>query len=112
MRRLRIGFICNTFPEISQTFVRDQIDFFCKRGHGVDVYVASHLIQNKILRKYDNYFGLSSNFQKVLFFPFYFINYLIRKPILIIKSLNFLKYGKQALYLKVFYATIFFSPKK
>jgi len=106
-KKLKIAFICNTFPEISQTFVRDHADYFIESGHHVDIFAAGHLLNNTILNKYNCCFGLKSNLQKVYLFPFYFIKYFLKKPFLIIKTLDFLKYGKQAYYLKIFYTTIF-----
>jgi colanic acid/amylovoran biosynthesis glycosyltransferase len=109
-KKLKISFICNKFPEISQTFVKDHIDYFIKKEHHVDIFTGSHLSNNAALINYTKYnccFGLKSNLQKLCFFPLYFIKYFLKKPLLIIKTLNFLRYGKQAYYLKIFYTTIF-----
>jgi colanic acid/amylovoran biosynthesis glycosyltransferase len=106
-KKLKIAFICNAFPEISQTFVRDHADYFIKKGHHVDIFAGSHLVNNKILSRYNCCYGLKSNLQKLYFFPFYFTKYFLKNPFLIIKTLNFIKYSRQACYLKIFYTTIF-----
>jgi colanic acid/amylovoran biosynthesis glycosyltransferase len=111
-KSLKIAFICNTFPEISQTFVRDHIDYFIKRKHHVDIFTSGYLLNNNILNKYHCCFGLKSNLQKVYLFPFYFIKYFLKKPLLIIKTLDFLKYGGEAYYLKIFYTIIFLLERK
>ncbi|MFA5248482.1 MAG: glycosyltransferase [Patescibacteria group bacterium] len=112
MKEKKILIICNRFPNISETFIRSQIDFLLTVSSNVHIFACGRKVNNYLLNKYEHVFGLKSNTQKILFFPFYFFNYIFKNPVLVFKSLNIFKYGKDALYLKLFYAVIFFYKKK
>jgi colanic acid/amylovoran biosynthesis glycosyltransferase len=111
-KKLTILFICNNFPSVSETFIREHIDYFVKRKHQVDIFAAGHLIENEFLGKYNNCFGLKSNLQKLYLFPLFFIRLFLKNPILACKTLNFFKYGKQVYYLKIFYVTKFLLERE
>jgi colanic acid/amylovoran biosynthesis glycosyltransferase len=110
-KKLKIAFICDNFPAVSETFIRTQIDYFIKQKHHVDIFSVGHLIENDFLSKYNNCFGLKSNLQKLYLFPLLFIRLFLKKPILAWKTLNFFKYGKQVYYLKIFYVVNFFLER-
>jgi len=110
-KKLRIAFVCNVFPGLAETFIRNQIDYFLKKNHRVDIYAASYIIKNDLLKKYKNVYGSSGKFIKFLLFPFYFFKYFFKKPKEILDSLNFLKWSKEAVSLKIFYTYIFFLEK-
>ncbi len=110
-KKLKIAFICNIFPNISETFIRNQVDYFIRHGHSVDIIATGYTRKNNLFKKYKNVYGMKSNTQKLLFFPFFFLTMLLTNPILLLKSLNFFKYGKEALFLKIFYPFLFVKNK-
>jgi colanic acid/amylovoran biosynthesis glycosyltransferase len=112
MKKNRILLICCKFSPVSETFIRNQIDFLIFDGREVDIFATSYVINNHLIDKYERIFGMNSNINQVLYFPYYFIKFFIKCPLLLLKSLNFFKYGKEAWQLKLFYSIIFFYNKK
>jgi len=112
VKKFKIAFICKKFPTISETFIRNQIDYFIEQGHEVSIIATGHLKDNALLRKYKNVYGMKSNFQKLYLFPFFFILSFLKNPLFTLKSLNFFKYWREAFYLKIFYPYIFSKDKK
>lgn len=112
---MKIAFIVTTFPTLSETFILNQIVGLLDLGHEVDVY-ASHkgnstkvhpdiieyslldktfcteIPSNRLLRVIKCVKLLSANFYK--------------KPLGLLNVLNFIKYGKQAASLNLFYMAL------
>lgn len=113
---MRIAFIVTTFPALSQTFILNQITGLIDRGHEVDIFADRaddtskmhpdvekyHLLErtyyllrtprNRLLRVFKGFGLLLANYYK--------------DPVVLLRSLNVFKYGKQAESLKLLYVTI------
>lgn len=111
-KKKKIVFICNNFPNLSETFIRNQIDFFIQEGFSVTIFAAGKLIKNDLLLQYPNTTGYYSNVRKILLFPVYFLKYLFVNPLALVDSLNFFIYGRDASFLKTFYAMVLLSEQK
>jgi colanic acid/amylovoran biosynthesis glycosyltransferase len=108
VKRMKVLFLCSEFPAISETFIRSQIDFLsAQKDIEVDIFADAVLRKNQLLDKYPNQIGLYSNTSKVLLFPSHFFRLIFRNPRLLFESLNVFKYGRDAYYLKLFYALAF-----
>jgi colanic acid/amylovoran biosynthesis glycosyltransferase len=107
----KILVICGRFPNVSETFIRDQISFLVAQGYQVDIFASSYIIHNPLLSSHKNIYGLHSNLHKLLMFPYYFGKSFLKNPRLILKSINFYYYGREALFLKLFYAVVFLANK-
>lgn len=114
---MKIAFILGSFPILSETFILSQITGLLDRGIHVDIF-ARGVGEDKVIHpdvyKYDllsrtNYFG--SNYQnitqsrplRIFRIPYFIARYISNNPLPLIRSLNFLKYGKQAGNLSLFY---------
>lgn len=118
---MKIAFVLNKFPLLSETFILNQITGLIDLGHEVDIYAnqigdiskvhpdveAYHLIERTC------YIGKPSNrTHKILrIIALLFTKYLIN-PVVFFKSLNIAKYGKLAADLTLFYATGHLLGKK
>jgi colanic acid/amylovoran biosynthesis glycosyltransferase len=108
----KVLIICEKFPTPSQTFVRNHVDLLCeKKDFEVDIYAKNILVKNDISKEYDNQIGLFSNVQKIFLFPYFFLRHIFYCPKLIFESINFFRYGKEALLLSLFYAVVFLKEK-
>lgn len=120
---MRIAFIVGMFPNISETFVLNQITGLIDRGHEVDIYsLFSPINQTKIhpsIAKYcllnrtyyfpeipKNFFWRSIKGLGLLFANFH------KEPSVVLRSLNFFKYGKEAASLRGLYKSALFLSKK
>lgn len=115
---MKIAFIVNEFPCLSQTFILNQITGLIERGHDVDIYATKSDLSSKIHADVDKYKLLS----RVHYFPTLSNNKLIRlikglrslgkhlsRPKYFLKLLiNRRKYGVQILSLKWIYSTVSF----
>lgn len=109
---MRIAFILDAFPTLSETFILNQITGLLDLGHEVDVFADFNPNQEKVhpdVKKYDllprtYYPQMPANklWRVVKAIRLLVIN-LPQNPITILKSLNVLRYGKGALSLGVFY---------
>ena len=114
---MRIAFIVVRFPVLSEKFILNQITGLIDRGHEVDIYTWDWGDVSKVhsdVEKYqllDHTYPLEPRIPKnilwraikgivLLSTNFY------KDPLLVLRSLNFLKYGKQALSLKLLYQVI------
>jgi len=117
---MKIAFIVNQFPSLSETFILNQITGLIDRGHEVSIFASfpgENLKIHSDVKKYQlisktYYSNIPKNkLYRVLKVFFLFPKYFLKDPKKIIKSLNFLKYKKEALFLKLFYTTIQFLEK-
>jgi colanic acid/amylovoran biosynthesis glycosyltransferase len=119
---MKIAFIVGAFPALSETFILNQITGLIDLGHEVDIYSTTGPNQGKIhpdVTKYNlldctYYFeNMPDNKLKRLLHAFCLITANFHKnPLNILKSLNFFKYGKEALSLHIFYLMLPFLGKK
>ena len=108
---MKIAFILNRFPKLSETFIIDQIVVLIKRGHKVDIYAATTPIrENKIhpdVEKYSLldrtfYYGYPSNkFLGGLNAAKLFLLNFPKNPAVILSSWNSYKYDKHQLFSKL-----------
>jgi len=113
---MRIAFMLGKFPSISQTFILNQIICLIDRGVEVRIYADSSesgLYDNSLIEQYD----LLERTKYIPVMPYNKITrigkafsllfkYFFKKPLSIIGTFNFFKYGKDALNLRLFYRAI------
>ena len=119
---MRIAFIVNSFPVLPETFILNQIIGLIDLGHEVDIYSMTIPNQGKIhsdVMKYNlldrTYYSknIPDNKLKRLLHAFYLITANFHKnPLSILKALNFFKYGKETLSLRIFYLILPFLEEK
>ncbi|MBF2013751.1 MAG: glycosyltransferase [Rivularia sp. T60_A2020_040] len=113
---MRVAFIVSDFPILSETFIINQIVGLIERGHEVDIYADYKGDLNKVHPDVEKYALLkrtyylpeiSENFLARIFNGlFIFLKNILQNPFLTLRSLNFFKYGKSAIYLYLLYSTI------
>ena len=113
---MKIAFIVNEFPSVSQTFVLNQIIGLIDRGHDVGIFaegVRSNIKIHEDVRKYNLLEHTSyplvrpQNVVRRIFNSLSFIFKLIKKnPKAIFNSLNIFKYGRKASSLTLLYQII------
>ena len=118
---MKIAFIVNEFPSLSQTFVLNQITGLIDRGHDVDIFAEEERKERKIhedvrkynLLKYTSYpIAIPQDKVRRIFDFLRYIYTLIKKnPKPILNSLNILKYGRKASSLSLFYQIVPFLQK-
>lgn len=114
---MKIAFIVNQFPNLSETFIFDQIKGLAKRGHLVDVFTffdsagfgffPSGLI-NEIYYIKMPFNKFKRVFKAILYTPFK----IIKNPYLTLESLNLFKYGQEVFSLRFFYFVLALSKKR
>ena len=113
---MKIAFIVEAFPVLSQTFVLDQIIGLIERGHEVDIYAQMQDVSQKHhpdvekyrLRDRTYYQPLHphNKLLRLLQALWLLVSCFFRDPILVLRSLNLWKYGKDAASLRLFYSVI------
>ncbi len=121
---MKIAFIVNNFPIVSQTFILNQITGLLDLGHDVEIFAnfnPKERIVHPDVEKYHlmervNYFDdmiliPDSAIMRVLKAIYLIILNCHKKPLKILKALNVFKYGKEALSFRLFYLTVPFLDK-
>ncbi|MBT2730138.1 glycosyltransferase [Bacillus sp. ISL-75] len=112
---MNILFIVGEFPKISETFILNQITGLIDQGHSVSILAKKpekELKQHFDVDKYNLissciYYSIPKRFDKRVFKAFFkSLSSLPKTPKAILKSLNFVKYGKEALSLRLFYSAL------
>lgn len=114
---MRIAFIVNSFPKLSETFIINQIVELMERGHDVKIYslfkspeihhglISEYNLMSRVKYIFDD--SSKSKLKRILMLPFFIKRHYrkikVRK---IIHALNFRKYGKKALSLTMLYSYI------
>lgn len=102
---MKIAFIVSNFPKLSETFILDQITGLIDRGHEVYIFAGKLGKESKThpdiekyqLLKKTHYYSLPHNkFLRIAKAFFVFFRCFLKNPLVSIKSLNFVKYGKNA----------------
>lgn len=120
---MRIAYIVNYFPAISQTFVINQITGMLDKGHDVQIYAndrhpSCDRKKHEDIVKYDlmsrvHYFKIPNNpLKRVLPFMRLATKHLAQDSHSFCGSLNVLKYGKIALGLKLPHVIVHFMNEK
>jgi colanic acid/amylovoran biosynthesis glycosyltransferase len=109
---MRIAFIVDVFPSISQTFILNQITGLIDKGHSVQIFTSTKdenkpthpdIITYNLLKHVHYWSNPEPNvFIRILTFLTSVFCRPSKLP-LIIKSVNVFKYGKKALLLSLFY---------
>ncbi|TVP59431.1 MAG: colanic acid biosynthesis glycosyltransferase WcaL [Nodularia sp. (in: Bacteria)] len=113
---MRIAIIAGRFPVISETFILNQITGLITRGHEVHIYASQPEDASKMHPNVEKYNLL----QQTHYIPPIPNNYLWRfllgmillvvnfakAPLVLLRSLNFLKYAKKAISLRILYEVI------
>lgn len=120
---MKIAFILEPFPRISQTFVLNQITAMIDFGHEVNIYAEYCSAESQVhsdICKYDllqrTYYSTDIMLKSRLKRIKKAIRLIIRNfrihSLVIIRSLNFIKYGKNALNLRCLLYALHFLDKK
>ncbi len=102
---MKIAFLVDQFPSVSQTFVLNQIAGLLGLGHDVHVFASTSVGKVKIHEKYEQY-GLLKKTRyyripknkalRILKAMFFIVKYAPGNPKAIFRSLNVFRYGRQA----------------
>jgi len=112
---MRIAIIVSHFPQISETFILNRITGLIDRGHDVHIFAyntgASGVVHLDVdryrLGERTHYFNIPENrVLRVLKAGYLLMKNVFNSPALIFRSLNFMKYGKEALSLRLFYGAL------
>ncbi|MEX0928956.1 MAG: glycosyltransferase [Balneolales bacterium] len=122
-RRLRIAFLVNSFPLLSETFVLSQITGLIDRGHTVDIYATKYSKGEKYHDDVHKY-GLMYRTHFLCDMPkgymqraFKLISLIVfaggwRRPKLVLRTLNFRKFGRSSLSLYLSFTSLPFIREK
>ncbi|MEH2323759.1 MAG: glycosyltransferase [Nostoc sp.] len=123
---MKIAFMINHFPVLSETFILEQITSLVDRGYEVDIYaeriadtvkIHSKVVSYNLL-EHTFYFEEPGNyFWRILKALKLLIYHLIRRKnwdnfLIILQTLNVFKYGKISASLTLFYATVHLLDKR
>jgi colanic acid/amylovoran biosynthesis glycosyltransferase len=112
---MKIAFIVYCFPSLSETFILNQITGLIDRGHTVDIYAdrpgdtkKNHPDVDKYnLLNHTYYIGRPDNYFWRIFKLFKLpLASCLKNPVVLLKSLNVLKYTSEAKSLRLLYASI------
>jgi len=122
---MKIAFIVNEFPSLSETFVLNQITGLIDRGHEVDIYAwgaEESLILHEEVRKYNllertvYHQKIIQNMPKSRILNImkgmkYVSKYILKRPSVILRSINIFKHGKKAASFNLLFQVIPFLDK-
>ena len=117
---MKIAFLVDVFPKLSETFILNQITGLLDMGHDLEIFAKFNPGESKIhpdveryrLMETVPYYDMPKGWTRRLFKAIYLLLLNFGKsPRKLIKSLNFVKYGRKALSLNLFYALIPFLRK-
>lgn len=118
---MKIAFIVDGFPTLSQTFILNQITGLIDRGHEVDIFAGYNPNEEKVhpavekyqLMEHVYYFNMPVNkIKRVLKGVGLLVMNSRKAPARLLRTLNVFKYGKDALSLRLLYAVIPFLGKE
>jgi len=119
---MKIAFIVNVFPALSETFILNQITGLIDLGHEVDIYSRWTPSKSKVHADVEKYKLCASTYylnevpedkiKRILkALGLLAINF-HKSPLTILNSLNIFKYGREALSLYLFYHAVVFLRKR
>lgn len=113
---MKIAFIVDKFPSLSQTFILNQVTGLLDRGHEVDIYASERGSTSKVHPAVENYHLCDRTYylpqipENLLGRVFKGIGLLLangyKDPGCLLKAFNVFKYGKQAMSLWLLYTVI------
>ena len=117
---MKIAVLLFHFPVLSETFILNQVTGLIDRGHDVQIFCrtpGNDQIQHGDVKKYNLkartiYFGSArdrapnNKFLRVAKAIAILLTHLNKNPVPLLKSLNFFKFGKNALSLRLFYLVL------
>lgn len=116
---MKIAFIVSGFPVLSETFILNQITGLMDLGHDVEILAGNNPNEEKVHSDVEKYrlmeqvhFIPKHKIARILKVIYLMVLNFSKGPIKILKSLNFFKYGKDALSLYLVYWCLFFLNKK
>lgn len=123
MKLLKIAVIVNAFPKLSETFIVNQITSLIDKGHEVKIFAQSKGDLLKVHNNIGDYALLEKTVYKQkppknkikrvwVFFKLLTNNLWQVNWKLLFKSLNFFKYGRSAISLRVFFERKFYILNK
>jgi colanic acid/amylovoran biosynthesis glycosyltransferase len=118
---MKIAFIVDAFPKLSETFILDQITGLVDLGHQVEIFAGTRINENEVHPEIGQYNLLDRTcfhnevprgrikrlIQCALLLKKYFFKY----PLVLLRSMNFIKFGKDALSLHLLHKTVLFRSK-
>ncbi|KST69930.1 glycosyltransferase [Mastigocoleus testarum] len=113
---MRIAFLVDTFPVISETFIVNQIVGLINRGHDIHIYTKNRGNMSKYHTDITKYNLLEKTtlleqaprsylWRLIKGFGLFITNF-HKAPLAFLYSFNFLKYGKKALSLRLMYSIV------
>ncbi|MDL0126512.1 glycosyltransferase [Halobacterium salinarum] len=115
---MRIAVLVNDFPSISETFIIDQITGLIELGHEVYIFPKAKPNQSAIHQRVKDYELISktsypnipdNKVTRILSGSQVFIDNLLNNPKQSIESLNFVRYGRDALSLRLLHSVATFN---
>ena len=119
---MKIAFIVDRFPVLSETFVINKITGLIQRGHEVHIYgrrtdddkLHPDVQKYKLIERTRYLPEIPRNYLLRFFdFLYLFVKNFAKAPLVFLRSVNIFKYGKRAACLRLFYSTLPFldAPK-
>jgi len=120
-KKMRIALILYTFPTLSETFILNQIFDLIDRGHTLDIFALERGDTRKMHPDVKRYNLLDRTYYpkipankvwrvlKAVWLVF--VNF-HKDPLVILRSLNMLKYGREAVSLRLFYNVLSYVGRK
>ena len=118
---MKIAFIVNGFPTLSETFILNQITGLLDMGHDIEIFAGGNPNERKIhvdVEKYHlmrrvHYFSIPANkIRRILKTTYLIITNFYKDPSKILNSLNIFKFRKDALSLRLLYVLIPFLNRR
>ena len=109
---MKIAFVVNLFPALSETFILNQITGLLDLGHNVEIFAQNNPHDKKVHQDINKYYLIErthyssipiNKIKRVLKAIYIIITNFHKDPIKILKSLNVLKYRKNALSLNTIF---------
>ena len=107
---MKVAFITNIFPKLSETFILNQVIGLIERGHSVDIYAHENIKESKVHPEVKQY-GLLSNtyylkvpldrLQRIRGAAKIIQRLIGKHPGIMIRCMNVFKYGRRAFSLKL-----------
>jgi len=120
---MRIAFLVVSFPNLTETFILNQITGLLDRGHEIDIYALRKGKRDKLHPEVKDYHLLKrtcylsnykippNKFVRVVKAAAFTLKGFAKDPKVILKALNFFKYGKRAFSLELLYKNLPFLGK-
>jgi colanic acid/amylovoran biosynthesis glycosyltransferase len=121
---MKIAFLVVSFPNLTETFILNQITGLLDRGHEVEIYALKKGNTDKIHSAVKDYLLLKrtcylsnykippNKFVRITKAAPLILKGFIKEPKRILKALNFFRYGKRAFSLELLYKNFPFLAKK